>query len=147
MDTTGGKKVLGRKRHFAVDTQGNLVRVWVHAADLADQAAAAWWIDQLVAACPTLHHVFADAAYRGDWIAWVHEHLGLTVEIVTKLVDQQGFVVLPRRWVVERTIAWSSRCRRLTRDFEYWPESSQAWLYLASIRRLVRRLAANPTVS
>ena len=64
--------MLGRKRHFAVDTQGNLVRVWVHAADLSDQAAAAWWIDQLVAACPTLHHVFADAAYRGDWIAWVH---------------------------------------------------------------------------
>jgi transposase len=130
-----------------VDTQGNLLRVWVHAADLADQAAAAWWIDHLVSAFPTLKQVFADNAYRGDWIAWAHEHLGLTVEIVKKLVDQQGFVVLPRRWVVERTIAWSARCRRLTRDFEYWPECSQVWLYLASIRRLVRRLAAHSMVS
>ncbi len=142
----------GRKRHFAVDTQGNLLRVWVHAADLSDQDAAAWWIDQLVAAFPTLKQVFADAAYRGDWISWVREHLGLTVEIVKKLVDQQGFVVLPRRWVVERGYphggwAWSSRCRRLTRDFEYWPECSQVWLYLASIRRLVRRLAAHSMVS
>jgi putative transposase len=130
-----------------VDTQGHLLRVWVHAADLSDRRAASWWLDVLQQAVPTLRHLFADGGYSGTLVEWAQEHYRLTVEIVKKLADQQGFVALPKRWIVERTLAWFSRHRRLAKDYEYWPEASEAWLYLASIRLLVRRLARSEAVS
>jgi putative transposase len=139
--------VRGRKRHIVVDTQGHLLRVWVHAADLTDRTAAAWWLEVVQQAVPTLQHLFADGGYSGALVDWARDHLQLTVEIVKKLADQQGFVVLPKRWIVERTLAWFSRQRRLAKDYEYWPECSEAWLYLASIRLLVRRLARCDAVS
>ena len=141
MASTGEKQVQGRKRHVVVDTCGHLLRVWVHAADLQDRDAAHRWLALVQEAVPSLRHLWADGSYAGALVDWAAERLELTIDIVKKLADQQGFVVLPRRWVVERTLAWFTRCRRLTRDFEYWPECSEAWLYLASIRLLVRRLA------
>jgi putative transposase len=130
-----------------VDTQGHLLRVWVHAADLPDREAACWWLDVVQQAVPTLRHLFADAGYTGTLVEWAREQLQLTIEIVQKLADQQGFVALAKRWIVERTLAWFSRHRRLAKDYEYWPECSEAWLYLASIRLLVRRLARSDGVS
>ena len=142
-----GKKVNGRKRHVVVDSCGNLLRVWVHPADLSDREAASWWLRLVQQAVPSLQHLWADSAYSGELVAWARERLGLTIEVVRKLADQQGFVVLPKRWIVERTLAWLSRHRRLAKDYEYWPECSEAWLYLASIRRLLRRLARPKPVS
>lgn len=130
-----------------MDTQGHLLRVWVHPADIADRDAASWWLDVVQQAVPTLRHLFADGSYTGPWIEWAQTRLQITVEVVKKLAEQQGFVVLPKRWIVERTLAWCSRHRRLAKDYEYWPECSAAWLYLASIRLLVRRLARPVVVS
>ena len=125
-----------------VDTVGNLLRVWVHEADLSDQAAAAWWLTIVCAALPRFHLLWADGAYRG----WLEEALpracGVTLQIVSKLAGQLGFVVQPRRWVVERTFAWLGRNRRLAKDYEELPECSETWIYLASIRLLLRQVAA-----
>jgi putative transposase len=125
-----------------VDTLGNLLRVWVHEADLSDQAAAAWWLPSVCAALPRLSFLWADGAYRG----WLEDALpqtcGVTLQIVSKLAGQTGFVVQPRRWVVERTFAWLGRHRRLAKDYEELPECAETWLYLASIRRLLRHVVA-----
>ncbi len=124
-----------------VDTLGNLLRVWVHEADLTDQAAAAWWLAVVCAALTRLRLLWADSAYRG----WLEEALprvcGVRLDIVTKLAGQVGFVVQPRRWVVERTFAWLSRHRRLAKDYEELAECAETWIYLASIRRLLRHAA------
>ena len=86
-----------------MDAEGFLLRVWVHAADLADAEAAAWWLALVCAAFPTLRLLWADGAYRGGWGARLEQLCGVTLVIVSKLAGQVGFVVLPRRWVVERT--------------------------------------------
>lgn len=125
-----------------VDTLGNLLRVWVHEANLSDQAAAAWWLVIVCTAFPRLQLLWADGGYRG----WLEEALprvcGVTLRIVSKLAGQVGFVVQPRRWVVERSFAWLGRHRRLAKDYEQLPECSETWIYLASIRRLLRHVAA-----
>ena len=125
-----------------MDTLGLLLRVWVHEADLSDQKAAAWWLTIICTACPRLRLIWADGAYRG----WLEEALlracGVTLQIVSKLAGQVGFVVQPRRWVVERTFAWLGRNRRLSKDYEELPECAETWIYLASIRLLLNRLAA-----
>ena len=87
--------------------------------------------------------VWADARYEGGFVDWAREKLGVAVEIVRKLQDQAGFVVLARRWVVERTFAWLLKCRRLARDYEELAETTEAWIYLAMSRIYLRRLAAN----
>ena len=130
----------GRKRHIVVDTQGHLLRVWVHAADLTDRTAAAWWLEVVQQAVPTLQHLFADGGYSGALVDWARDHLQLTVEIVKKLADQQGFVVLPKRWIVERTFAWLGRYRRLSKDYEATTASSEAWITIAMIHLMLRRL-------
>jgi putative transposase len=125
-----------------VDTLGLLLRVWVHEADLSDQQAAAWWLKLVCEAFPSLGLIWADGAYRG----WLEEALwrvcGVTLQIVSKLAGQRGFVLLPRRWVVERTFAWVGRNRRLSKDYEELPECAETWIYLASIRLLLTRLTA-----
>ena len=131
----------GRKRHIVVDTEGNLLRVWVHAADLPDREAAWWWREVVAAAVPTLRCLFADQGYTGSVVAWAKQQCDLVLEVVKKAAGQQGFVVLPRRWVVERTFAWLGRNRRLAKDFEQVTECSETWVYLASIRLLLTRLA------
>ena len=89
-----------------------------------------------------LRKLWADGGYAGKLIDWVREHLDAVLEIVERDPDQKGFKVLPRRWVVERTFAWFGRYRRLSKDYEHDPSSSEAVIYLASIRTMLRRLTA-----
>ena len=127
-----------------VDTEGHLLRVWVHAADLSDREAAWWWLEVVCAAVPTLRCLFADQGYTGEVIRWAKAQWDLAIAVVKQLAGQIGFVVLPRRWVVERTFAWLGRNRRLAKDFEHLTECSETWVYLASIRLLLTRLAPSP---
>ncbi len=92
---------------------------------------------------PRLEKVWADARYEGSFVEWAQDNLQVVVEVVRKLQDQAGFVVLARRWVVERTFAWLGKCRRLARDYEELAETTEAWIYLAMSRLYLRRLAAN----
>jgi transposase len=132
--------VNGRKRHFGVDTQGYLLRVLAQPADEQDRDGARPLLKSLHHCFPRLEKLWADGGYAGGLVDWARETLGLSVDIVKKLADQQGFVVLPRRWVVERTIAWLNRNRRLSKDYEHHEMCSESIVYLASIRLLLRRL-------
>jgi putative transposase len=114
----------------------------VHEADLPDVRGAKRVLPQMVETCPRLEVIYADGAYQGPKLAqWVTECGGGRMEIVEKPADQQGFSVLPKRWVVERTFAWLIRHRRLARDYETDPSSSEAWIRLAMIRLMLARLA------
>jgi transposase len=137
-----GKKINGRKRHIITDTQGHLVGLVVHAADIQDRDGAPLALASIRSAYPWLRHVFADAGYAGDKLENALAGQGdWTIEIVKRPNAAQGFVVIARRWVVERTFAWLGRCRRLAKDFEATIESALAWIYLAHIRRLTRKIA------
>jgi len=137
-----GKKVKGRKRHIVVDTLGLLVGVVVHAADIQDRDGAPAVLKSILERWPWLRHVFADGGYAGPKLRGALQKIGkFTMEIVKRSDSAKGFEVLPRRWVVERTFAWLGRCRRLAKDFERSVESAQAWVFIANIRMLTRRLA------
>lgn len=137
-----GKKVKGRKRHIVVDTMGLIVALAVHSADIQDRDGAAALLKQVVARWPWLRHIFADGAYAGQKLRGRLKKVGaFTLEIVKRSDAAKGFKVLPRRWVVERTFAWLGRCRRLAKDWEKSIESAVAWLMIAHIRLLTRRLA------
>ena len=128
-----------------VDTCGHLVRVKVHAADISEAEGAKLLFGGLKSAFPDLAMLWADGGYgkpEGEFVAWVKKNLEWTVEIVQKLADQIGFVVLPRRWVVERTLAWLCRCRRLSKDYEHHTWCSESHVYIASISLLLRRLTS-----
>lgn len=135
-----GKKINGRKRHLVVDTLGLLLTVWVSAASVQDRVAAPILLGALQRRVAPLRHLWADSGYSGDLVTWAKQALGWTVDIVRRTTGQRGFAVQPRRWVVERSLAWMTRCRRLTRDYEGQPETTEAWFYLASIRLMLRRL-------
>jgi putative transposase len=137
----GGKQVDGRKRQLVVDTEGNLLTVAVHAADVQDRDGVQPALTQTQELCPSVTYAWADQSYRGDLIEWSAKVLGITIEIVTRSANQVGFQVQPRRWVVERTIAWINRCRRLSKDVEHLVKNSAAWIYWASIQRMLRYLA------
>jgi putative transposase len=125
-----------------VDTEGLLVRVVVLPADIQDRDGA---MDLFLVAqpiCPRLELVWADGAYAGELEEWTLQTCGWRSEIVSKLPEQRGFVVLPRRWTVERTFAWLCRQRRLSKDYEELAATTEAWIYLAMIRLMLRRLAA-----
>lgn len=139
----GEKKLSGRKRHILVDTEGNLLNVVVHRADLQERDGAYFVLEDVDSIFPHLEKIWADQAYTGDLVEDVRHAYGMTLEIVKKLVDQDGFVVLPRRWVVERTFAWLCRYRRLSKDYEQRAEYSEAWVYIASIARMLRTLHPN----
>jgi putative transposase len=134
-----GKKIKGRKRHIVTDTLGLMLFVLVHAADIQDRDGAVDLVKAIRHRFPWLRHLFADGGYAGDKLATALAGLGRwTLEIVKRPTTAEGFVVLPRRWVVERTFAWLGRCRRLAKDFERSVESSAAWALVAHIRRLTR---------
>lgn len=136
------KMVKGRKRHILTDTIGLLVAAIVHAADIQDRDGAPLLLKALRSAFPWLRHVFADSAYAGGKLQNALAKLGnWTIEIVKRPNAATGFVLLPRRWVVERTFAWLNRNRRLAKDFEASVESATAWLYIASVKLMSRRLA------
>jgi len=137
-----GKKIKGRKRNIVTDTFGFLLSCVVHEANIQDRDGARITIDEVVDRFPSLRHFFADGGYRGEALAtFVNIKGNRTIEIVKKPDDVKGFVVIARRWVVERTFAWLGRCRRLAKDWETSIESSEAWTYIASIRMISRRLA------
>jgi transposase len=140
----GGKQVKGRKRQLVVDTEGNLLTVAIHAAGISDQQGAEAVLNETHDLCPSVTHAWADQSYRGDLVEWAASEFGITIEIVHRPSEQVGFVVQARRWVVERTIAWINRCRRLSKDFERLAKNSAAWIYWASIQRLLRYLAPSP---
>jgi len=137
-----GKKVKGRKRHILTDTTGLLVGAIVHTADIQDRDGAPTLLASIRRAFPWLRHVFADSAYAGDKLERALAKLGTwTFEIIKRADSAKGFVLLPRRWVVERTLAWLNRNRRLAKDFEATIESALAWLIIASVKLLARRIA------
>lgn len=137
-----GKRIKGRKRHIVTDTQGFLLAVLVHAANIQDCHGAVPLLRSLRRACPKLHHIFADRVYRGDQLLGALADCGKwTIEIVQRPPGVKGFQLLPKRWVVERTFAWLGRSRRLAKDCETTIASATAWVLLASIRLLSRRVA------
>ncbi len=136
------KMVNGRKRHILTDTIGLLVGAIVHPADVQDRDGAPYLLASIRSAFPWLRHVFADSAYAGGKLKGALQKLGQwTIEVIKRSDAAKGFVLLPRRWVVERTLAWLNRNRRLAKDFEATLESAMTWLYIASVKLLSRRLA------
>jgi transposase len=137
-----GKKVKGRKRHILTDTTGLVVAATVHEASIQDRDGAVPLLASIRSRLPWLRHVFADGAYAGAKLEHALAALGRwRIEIIRRSDAAQGFELLPRRWVVERTLAWLNRNRRLAKDFEASIASATAWLLLASVKLLMRRLA------
>ena len=137
-----GKKIKGRKRHIITDSQGFLVGAVVHAADVQDRDGAPDVLASIRYRFPWLRHVFADGGYAGDKLRAALTKIGTwVIEIIKRSDRGKGFETLSRRWVVERTFAWLNRNRHLAKDFERTIESATAWLYLASIQLITRRIA------
>lgn len=152
----GGKKVNGRKRHLLVDTQGLVLKGKVHAADIADREGAQLLLGPLKGVFIRLRHLWADMGYRGQVLDWIRAHLGWSVEVVKRPrkwgrypiegepPPMPAFTVLPRRGVVERSFAWLGRYRRMSKDYEYLTASSEALIYAAMSRLMLRRLTQHP---
>lgn len=147
-DTRGfdnGKKINGRKRHIAVDTEGFLLAAIVTAANIGDRHGAKLLLITLLNICTQLQLIWADAGYHGTaFTTWIHAVARIRVQIVTR-TEAHTFKVLPRRWVVERSLAWLMRYRRLARDYERRPEHHEAMIYWATIWIMTRRLARRST--
>jgi putative transposase len=167
----GGKKVKGRKRHLLVDTQGLVLKAKVHSAKIMDWDGIKTLLAQADVKFPRLKHLWLDAGYRAEdkGRGWVEKALGWSVELVERqrkpapeevlklwaeewskegvavnweeLLPPKGFQVLPKRWVVERTFSWIDQNRRMSKDYERLPETSEAFIYVAMTRLMVRRLA------
>lgn len=165
----GGKKVRGRKRHILVDTEGLVLKVKVHSAKVPDQDGIRLLLEPACEHLPRLSHLWVDAGYQGRGKEWAENVLGLSVQIVhrtpkpipekvariwaegwakegrkiewQRLVPRRGFEVLPRRWVAERTFAWLCHNRRMSKDYERLCATSEAFVYAAMVRLMVRRLA------
>lgn len=154
----------GRKRHLLVDTQGLVLKAVVHAADLPDRDGGRLLLEALGTPqpigeqFPRLGHLWVDAAYRGGFVDWVRSRLGWSVEVVKHwwtgvskvwvFPGQEppekpiGFQILKWRWIVERTFAWIGFSRRMSKDYEYLPETSEAMVYTVMCRLMLARLAA-----
>jgi putative transposase len=139
----GGKQVKGRKRHLLVDTLGNLLKVIVTVANMSDGKAAIELLKTLPKVLvKRLKRLWADGGYRGEFVEWVAQKFKkIVVDITLRGDDLKGFEVIPWRWVVERSFAWLGAYRRLSKDFEFFCERSEGMIYLASIHRLLKRLA------
>jgi putative transposase len=165
----GGKKVRGRKRHLLVDTEGLVLKAKVHSAKVPDQDGLKLLLDSARSRVSYLKHLWLDAGYEGRGKQWAEEDMGLSVAVVRKppkpvpkeiariwaeewakegkeidwerLMPQQGFRVLPRRWVVERTFSWLGQNRRMSKDYERLCASAESFIYAAMIRLMVKRLA------
>lgn len=139
----GGKQVKGRKRHILVDTLGNLLKVLVTVANMSDGKAAMELLKTLPKVLfKRLKRIWADGGYRGEFVAWVAKKFKkIVVDITLRSDDLKGFEVIPWRWVVERSFAWLGAYRRLSKDYEFFTFHSESLIYLASIHRLLKRLA------
>lgn len=138
----GGKLVKGHKRHLLADTVGNMLNVVVSAANVSDSAGGQLVIEKILETFATIEKIWADGTYRGGLVDWVRETLDATLEIVKREEGQKGFKVQPKRWVVERTFAWLGNYRRLSKDYERLLHNSEGMIYLASIRTMLKRIAA-----
>jgi putative transposase len=163
----GAKQIKGRKRHILVDTEGFLLKAKVHAASVFDRDGIKVLLEGARERFPRLSHLWLDAGYNGKGKGkdWVEKTLGLAAEIVRHppkpryvwapegeepdwddlrargLLPEPGFKVLPRRWVVERSFAWTGQNRRMSKDYERLPETGEVFMYVAMSRLMVRRLA------
>jgi putative transposase len=133
--------ITGRKRHILVDTCGFLLAVVVTAACVQDRDGACLLLAQLAGFCKKLRLIWVDGSYRGALLDWVAQRFAFRLQPVLRSADQKGFVILPRRWVVERTFAWLGLHRRLSKDFERLPASSEAFIYIGMTRIMLRQLA------
>lgn len=139
-----GKKVNGRKRHIVVDTLGLLLLVLVTAGDVQDKPGAKELLSQLQQrlSLPRLQLFWADGGYGGNpFVEWVMSTFGWVWQVIKRQDDVKGFQLLPRRWVVERTFGWLNNYRRLSKDYEELPNSSETFIYIAMTHLMVRRLA------
>ena len=165
----GGKKVRGRKRHLLVDKEGFVLKAKVHSAKVPDQDGIKLLLKDVRDRLPRLSHLWVDAGYQGRGKEWAEKVLSLSVEVVhrtpkptpeqvariwaeewskegweidwQKFLLRRGFEILPRRWVVERTLSWLSQNRRMSKDYERLCASAEAFVYVAMTRLMVRRLA------
>jgi putative transposase len=136
------KNVKGRKRHLLVDTLGLALSVYVTSADVQDRVGARRLLAGLKPFVPRLKKIWADGAYTGEKLAgWCKERGGWELQIVERSADTEGFAVLPHRWIVERTLSWLMRNRRLSKDYERKVQTSETFIELAMIRLILRRLA------
>jgi transposase len=136
------KNVKGRKRHLLVDTLGLLLSVYVSPADVQDRAGAQCLLAGLKELLPRLKKIWADGAYTGEKLAgWLEEQCGWELEIVERSGDTEGFVVMAHRWIVERTLGWLMRNRRLSKDYERKVQTSETFIEVAMIRLILKRLA------
>lgn len=137
------KKTKGRKRHVLVDTLGLLLGVFITPASTPERLGAQGLLAKVLGGLAWLRKMWVDGGYSGpEFARWVRQHRPkLEVEVIKRSDDVKGFAVLPRRWVVERTFGWLMKQRRLVRDYETLETSAQAWIYLAMIRIMIRRLA------
>jgi transposase len=136
-----GKKIAGRKRHVAVDTDGRLLMVNLTTADISDSAGAQLILAAIRKRWPWLKHLFADGAYDRGKLMDKAAFLDFVIEVVRRIDGEPGFKVLPRRWVVERTFGWMMRWRRLVRDYEQRLDVSEAMIHVAMGSLLLRRIS------
>lgn len=150
----GHKKLSGRKRHVLVDTTGLLLKIVVHPADVHDRDGGKLVLSGIKEQLPRLAYIWADQGYAGAFKHWVEKQQGVELEVVYPWWRQikryfpeeyakldQGFKVIRRRWVVERTFAWMGRSRRLSKDYERLPQTAEALVYIAMSRLMLKRLA------
>jgi len=135
-----GKKIKGRKRHIAVDTEGNLLTVVVHSAGIQDRVGARAVLMRLFCRFDTITKIFVDGGYTGTLIEWAQQMFGYTVEVV-KRTEQHLFQVLPKRWIVERSLAWLNWSRRLSKDYELLHTTAETMICVAFAHLQLRRLA------
>ena len=134
------KKISGRKRHLVVDTLGLVLVVLVTAASMSDTEAALDVGTRLRGRVPRLQRIWADQGYKQTMITWFQHMLQVVVDIVERR-DVAHFEVQPKRWIVERTFGWLNRSRQLSKEYDVYVETSEQWIYLASIQVMLRRLA------
>ena len=133
----------GRKRHILVDTLGLILTVIVHSADIQDRDGAKLVLKGMGKWFTKLKVIFADGGYAGKLVKWTKQYLGWTIKIVKRSDLIKGFVVVPKRWIVERTFAWLGKYRRLSKDYEENIETSETMVYLAMTHLMIRRLCPN----
>ena len=145
MGTTQGKKIKGRKRHLLVDTLGLVVEAMVHTAGIQDRVAGKYLVNKAVTNRATFKKGYADGGYLGKFLGHTQQTWGIDFEVVKRNEPHQ-FVVLPKRWIVERTNAWLLRSRRLAKDYERYAVTVRSWIFLAMIRLMVRRIEQEYTL-
>ena len=138
----GGKKIKGRKRHVLVDTMGLVLAVIVTSAAVQDRDGAKLLLSRLSGCCKKLRLIWVDAGYRGKLLNWVTDRFRFALEVVLRCDDQKGFKLVPHRWISERTFSWLNLNRRMSKDYEVLPETSENLVRLSMIYLMLNRLAS-----